>query len=109
MDEPAKAGGFVRLCPAAELASGKRRTCIVDGVPVLLIRIGQQVFAFENRCTHLDFPLDDGRQIGFELICRRHGARFDIRTGRAVGGPAIKALRLYEARIKGGWIELAES
>lgn len=98
---------FQRLCPLAELPSGKRRAFEIDGRPILVLRVGREVFAIDNRCTHLDFPLDNGRQIGFELICRHHGARFDIRTGEAKGGPAVLGLRTYPARIEGDWVEVA--
>jgi nitrite reductase/ring-hydroxylating ferredoxin subunit len=54
----------------------------------------------------LDFTLDNGRQIGLEIICRQHGARFDLRTGRAVSGPAVRAVDIYETRIKDGVIEI---
>ncbi len=97
---------FFPLCPLADLKSTDRRAFEIDGRSVLLLKLGQQLFAMRNRCTHLDFPLDTGRQIGFEIMCRQHGARFDIRTGRAAGGPAVRALEIYETRVVDGVVEI---
>jgi 3-phenylpropionate/trans-cinnamate dioxygenase ferredoxin subunit len=97
---------FFAACPQAEMKSGDRRVFELAGQPVLLLMSGKQIFAIRNRCTHLDFTLDQGRQIGCEIICRRHGARFDLRTGRAVSGPAVRAVAVYETRINAGVIEI---
>lgn len=97
---------YFDLCDAAEMRNGERRAFEVDGRPVLLVRIGQQFLAVQNRCTHLDFPLDSGRQIGFEIMCRKHGARFDLRDGRAACGPAVKRLPVYPTHISEGRIRV---
>ena len=44
-------------------------------------RIDGELYAIEDRCSHDDGPLCEGDREGFEVICPRHGARFDLRTG----------------------------
>lgn len=97
---------YVDVCALDDIPNGKHRAFTIGGVSILILRINPDVFAVENRCTHLDFPLEGGRQIGTDIICRKHGARFDIRTGKAVVGPAVDPLRRFDARVKGGRIEI---
>lgn len=73
---------------------------------ILIINLNHSFHAVRNRCTHLDFPLEGGRQIGFELICRKHGVRFDVRDGQALGGPAVTRLLVYECWVRAGIIEV---
>jgi 3-phenylpropionate/trans-cinnamate dioxygenase ferredoxin subunit len=97
---------FFSACADAELKSGERRALELDGQPVLLVKLGTRLYAMRNRCTHLDFALDNGRLIGTEIICRRHGARFSLQDGRALGGPAVRRLDIYETRVVDGMIEI---
>jgi len=97
---------FVPVCAVTDIPNGGHRAFEVAGVPVLLVNLNRQFYAWHNRCTHLDFPLDGGRQMGWELMCRKHGARFDVRTGQALGGPAVNPLRRYETRVVEGVVEV---
>ncbi len=100
---------YVDVCAVDDIASGKHRAFIVHGASVLIFRFDADVYALENRCTHLDFPLEGGRQIGLNIICRKHGARFDIRTGKAVVGPAVDPLHRFPVRVREGRIEIEPS
>jgi 3-phenylpropionate/trans-cinnamate dioxygenase ferredoxin component len=97
---------FVDVCALADISNGRHRAVDVAGRSVLVFRIDAGLHAIENKCTHLDFPLEGGRQIGCEIICRQHGARFDVRTGKVTGGPAVDAVRTYEVRLAGERVEI---
>lgn len=104
MSGDAPLDAYVDVCAVSDIPNGRHRAFAVQGRSILIFRMGADYHAIENRCTHLDFPLEGGRQIGCEIICRQHGARFDIRTGRALGGPAVDpvphfAIRLADGRI----------
>lgn len=73
----------------------------VAGEAVCLANVDGAVYAFQDNCTHQDFPLHNGTLEGKRLECAWHGAQFDVTTGRAVRLPAIKPLRRYEVRIEG--------
>jgi 3-phenylpropionate/trans-cinnamate dioxygenase ferredoxin component len=90
---------YTDVCALSDIPNGKHRAFEVGGRSLLFFRINADVYALENRCTHLDFALEGGRQIGCEIICRQHGARFDIRTGKAVGGPAVDPVPLFDVRL----------
>lgn len=97
---------YVDVCAEGDIPSGKHRAFDVGNTSILIFRIGADFHALENRCTHLDFPLEGGRQIGMNIICRKHGARFDICTGKAVVGPAVDPLRRFPVRVREGRIEV---
>ena len=79
----------------------------VNGVRVCLAHADGGIYAFADNCTHRDFPMHAGEIEGDEVECSWHGARFDMKTGRATRLPAIKPLATYEVRVEGGEIFVA--
>lgn len=80
-----------RLDPVAfaDLADGQMRR--VEGLGehgVVVCRVGGQLFAVDDNCTHRDARLSEGRLRHHTLTCPLHGAQFDVRTGEAKGPPA---------------------
>ena len=57
-------------------------------------------------CTHDEAPLDQGFLEGCEIECPRHGARFDVTTGRATALPAVVPVDTFQVRVEGDDIEL---
>jgi 3-phenylpropionate/trans-cinnamate dioxygenase ferredoxin component len=98
---------YARVCEVDAIRNGNHRAFDVEGLSVLILRVNRSFYAVRNRCTHLDYPLEGGRQLGCEIICRKHGARFDTRNGRALTGPAVDRLAIYPTRVVDGWIEVA--
>ncbi len=73
-----------------------------DGVKVLLVRRGEEVFALEDQCTHEALPLSEGQLEGDVLCCAFHGARFDLKSGAALSLPAYEAVRVFPVRVEHG-------
>jgi NADPH-dependent 2,4-dienoyl-CoA reductase/sulfur reductase-like enzyme/nitrite reductase/ring-hydroxylating ferredoxin subunit len=74
------------------------------GVPVLLVRHGGEVFALAATCTHYGGPLAEGLAIDGQVRCPWHHACFDVRTGEAVGPPALNPLRRWAVERRGSRI-----
>ena len=74
----------------------------IDDVRIALFNLEGDYYAIEDTCTHDGGPLGQGRLDGCELICPRHGARFDVRTGAATRMPAIEPVPTYEVRVTDG-------
>ena len=73
--------------------------CIeVRSKSLLLCNVSGTYYAVANQCPHLGFPLAGGRQVGNQLICQRHGASFDLRTGIPVSGPTFKKLETFPVK-----------
>ena len=68
---------------------------------IALFRIGDDVYALGDRCSHAEASLAEGEVFDTEVECPRHGARFDIRNGDAVRLPAVTPVPWYETRVEG--------
>lgn len=90
---------FVEIAPASELPSGERLFVDLGDKPVVIFNIAGQFFAIGDVCTHDDGPLGDGMLEGFNVVCPRHGAEFDIRTGQAVQMPAVVDIPAYPVKV----------
>lgn len=65
-------------------------------------RIDGRLYAIEDRCSHDDGPLCEGDREGFDVICPRHGARFDLRTGAVLSLPATEDVEAFEVVVRDG-------
>lgn len=86
------------------LVSGKPVAIDVDGVAVCVARIGDEVFAVEDTCTHSDASLSEGEITGTKIECWLHGAEFDLRTGEALTPPATAALKTFKVEVNGNQV-----
>ena len=84
-----------------DIPNGAIKRVEVDGVEVLLCNVEGEIFAVEDVCTHDGGPLDQGELQGCQIMCPRHGALFDVRTGAALTLPAIVPLPTYAVRLEG--------
>jgi len=89
-----------------ELPNGKRLFIEVDGHAVVVFNLAGNYYAIGDVCTHDEGPLGDGCLEGDEIICPRHGAHFDVRTGKAVSLPAVIDTPAYPVRVVNGQIEI---
>src|SRR6185312_5399024 len=73
-----------------------------EGEPVILVRRGDEIFATSATCTHYSGPLAEGLRVGDTVRCPWHHARFDLRTGEAVGAPAFTAVGCWRIEQRDG-------
>ncbi len=97
---------FVPVLGERDLEEGALRRVNVDGMPVLLSRLGGRVHAIAETCSHLGGPLAEGRREGASVVCPWHGSRFDLRTGRVLDGPATFPAPCLDVRERAGRIEV---
>jgi 3-phenylpropionate/trans-cinnamate dioxygenase ferredoxin subunit len=97
---------FVRVGNRCDVPEGRVAYYEVDGVYVALCNVDGQFYAIDNQCTHDGGPLDQGELQGTRIECPRHGAQFDVTTGRAVKFPAVAPVRTYDVRLDGDGIEI---
>ena len=78
------------------------------GIDVGVYNVGGELRALEDRCSHDDGPLCEGDWDPDEgvVVCPRHGANFDIRTGAPLTLPAIEPVETYAVRVEAGTIEV---
>jgi 3-phenylpropionate/trans-cinnamate dioxygenase ferredoxin component len=83
------------------IAPGTTLRVVVDDVPVLLCNVAGELYAVEDICTHDGGELDGGEFDGCRIMCPRHGALFDVTTGKALTLPAVSPLPTYPVTVDG--------
>lgn len=99
---------FVEVARVGDVPLGGRISHDFEEHTVILFNIDGEFYAIADLCTHDDGPLGEGELDGHAIICPRHGARFDVRTGRALSLPAVTAAPSYQVKVEDGAI-LVES
>ncbi len=89
-----------------EVPDGQLTRVEADGVPVVVLRDGDTLYAASATCPHVGGPLDEGARDGTCVTCPWHGSKFDLRDGRLIHGPATAPIHPYDARIEDGRIKL---
>ena len=90
------------VCALDELTPGVPRQAVVDGVTVALVRVGDEVFAINDVCSHGAVSLSEGEVDDCTLECWLHGSRFDLRTGAALSLPATEPVAVYPVKVEDG-------
>jgi 3-phenylpropionate/trans-cinnamate dioxygenase ferredoxin subunit len=85
----------------SEIAPGTTRRIEIGREAVLLCNVEGTIYAIEDTCTHDGGELDQGDLDGCRIMCPRHGAFFDVRTGAALTLPAVLPVRTYTVRLEG--------
>ncbi|CAB4885379.1 unannotated protein [freshwater metagenome] len=83
------------------LLPGKPVRIEKDGEAICVARIGDEVFAIDDTCSHSDASLAEGDITDFKIECWLHGAEFDLRTGEALTPPAVMPVKKYSVRVDG--------
>jgi 3-phenylpropionate/trans-cinnamate dioxygenase ferredoxin subunit len=90
-----------KVAKVSDVSPGTTRRVVVDGVEVLLCNVDGTIYAIEDVCTHDGGPLDQGTLEGETVVCPRHGATFDVRTGDALTLPAVIPLMTFTVSVEG--------
>ena len=90
---------FYEIAAVDDLPNGERLFVEIGENYLVVFNIAGQFFAIEDLCSHDDGPLGDGDVAGYEIACPRHGARFDLRTGKALTFPAVEDIPAYPVKI----------
>ena len=97
---------FLEIAPADQLPVGERIYIEAEGKPIVIFNMAGKLFAIGDVCSHDNGPVGDGEIEENEIICPRHGARFDIRNGKATSLPAVIDIPSYPVRVVAGMIEI---
>ncbi len=93
---------LIKIADAASVAPGKVQYVEFDGKRLALCNVDGEFHLIDDVCTHDGGSLDQGELIGAEIECPRHGARFDVRTGRVRRLPAIIPVKTYPVQVRDG-------
>jgi len=83
------------------IVEGKPVRLTKNGKDICVARVGNEVFAIEDNCSHQDAALSEGEQNGYKIECWLHSAEFDLRTGDALTPPASAPVKTYPVSVDG--------
>jgi 3-phenylpropionate/trans-cinnamate dioxygenase ferredoxin subunit len=94
------------VCALEDIEPGTAKKVEVDGRAVALVRIGDDVYAIGDVCSHAEVSLSDGEVWcdEKELECPKHGSAFSLVTGVPNTLPATQPVPVYTARVEGGQV-----
>jgi 3-phenylpropionate/trans-cinnamate dioxygenase ferredoxin subunit len=101
---------FVRVAALSELLEGGALGVEAGGRRIAVAAVDGEVYAFDDVCTHRDFPLSLGEvdPAACTITCEWHGAAFDLRTGAPTCGPTNRPVAVHPAEIRDGavWVDV---
>ncbi len=98
---------YVRVARADEVTPGTMKRVDVSGHAVALVNVGGEFFAIDDTCSHEEASLSGGTLSGEVVVCPKHGARFNVKTGRVLALPAVRSVAVYPVRVEGGEVLVA--
>jgi len=104
----AYSSGYVKVAEASEVPVGKMKKVELEGKEILVANVDGNYYPMGSKCTRIGGDLSTGTLSGKVVVCPRHGARFDVTTGKVVSDPKILFLRLtikdepvFEVKVEG--------
>ena len=88
------------VADTASIPPGAAQRVVVDYTEILLCNVDGKIYAIEDVCTHDGGPLDQGTLEGACVVCPRHGATFDVRTGDALTLPAVMPVQTFAVEVE---------
>ena len=100
-----------RVAAVSDVPEGEVLVVECGGRSLALSNVDGELFAIDNVCTHDGGPLGEGRLRNGRVICPRHGAAFDARSGRALTLPAVRGVAAYPVSVEGdaAYVECEEA
>ncbi len=97
---------WVSIAKKTDVSEGKISVFSVEGKEIAISYVNGEFFAFLNSCTHMELPLDEGCIEGTVIECPHHGAKFDLKTGKAIQLPAAAPLEIFKVKVVGDEIQI---
>ena len=102
---------FVKVCALADVPDEGSFAVEIEDTPVAVIRVGEDVYALRDVCSHAEIALSEGEVYDHTVECWLHGSCFDLRTGKPTNPPATQPVPTYRVKIEGDdvYVSLKES
>jgi 3-phenylpropionate/trans-cinnamate dioxygenase ferredoxin subunit len=91
---------FIEAAKLSDIAESGIYKLKLKGEPLILTRVGNEVFCVIDRCSHEDVPLSLGCIKGDRIKCSYHGSHFSLRTGEPTDEPADSPIRVYPVKVE---------
>jgi 3-phenylpropionate/trans-cinnamate dioxygenase ferredoxin component len=96
----------VKIAPLEDLPEGRGVRVHVGPLELAVFRVGEEVFALGDECSHAKASLSEGEVFDGEVECPRHGSPFDLKTGRPMALPATAPVPVFPVEVREGDVYL---
>ncbi len=93
---------WIKISDIGEIKEKKMKQFKHGRYDIIIYKDNGKYYAFENKCSHEDYPLIDGYIEGCQIECAKHGARFNIETGEVLCMPAAVPIKVFKTKIEDG-------
>jgi 3-phenylpropionate/trans-cinnamate dioxygenase ferredoxin subunit len=97
---------WTRAVAEGDVEVGKVVVVEAGDTRIAICHTGEGYYAVDDVCSHDGGALDQGELFGDRIECPRHGAQFDVKTGRALTLPAVRPIASYPVRVVDGAVEI---
>ncbi len=91
---------LTKVAETMDVAPGTGKVVEVEGRSIALFNVAGTFYAIDNTCSHEGGPLGEGELAGEIVTCPWHGATFNVKTGAAIGPPAVENVQQFPSRFK---------
>lgn len=96
------------IADESDLPDGGRLCASADGRALVVLRVGDEIYAIANQCPHAGRPLEEGEVRGKTITCPYHGYAYNLRTGANLDHPEFEPpVPTYKTRVEGGKVQVA--
>ena len=95
---------YTKVAAVDEISVGKMKAVRIDHTNLVVCHLDDGFYAVADECSHDYAPISIGSVQGDEVICPRHGARFDVRTGKVTAAPAVADIDTYRTKVENGQV-----
>lgn len=89
-----------------EFVEDEPRAVDAAGVSIAVFRVGEELFALHDLCTHERVPLSEGFVEDGCVECPLHQGLFDLRTGEPRKAPCVTPVQTYPVRVADGRVQI---
>jgi 3-phenylpropionate/trans-cinnamate dioxygenase ferredoxin subunit len=99
---------LIDVCPESELPPGAMKLVEWEDIELMVVNCGGELLAMEDRCSHDNGPLAEGEidQANCTVECPRHGALFDLRSGKPLTLPAYVPVESFPVVVEDGIVRV---
>jgi len=97
---------WVTVAAAGELEPGQVDIIAIGGRRLALCNVGGEYYCIDDVCTHDGGSFDQAELDDNEIECPRHGARFDVTSGKVLSLPAVVPVKTYPVRVEDGQVQV---
>lgn len=97
---------FQKIAKLSDMEEGKILSYSLKYFDLAIVRRGEELFAFEDICSHDGGSISEGELNGDRVVCPRHFAEFSLKTGEALKMPATEGISTFRVRVNGDYVEV---